>query len=139
MIRGLLFYNTVYWRRASDGLRPPRLTPAERKALAPAPIPEVIRPRANPRAHLELTNHRRQREEAEQMRGGLPPDVAATFAAELPPAPATASGKASPRGPRVPGSGPRNARRRRKRAHRMSVQEAPSTGLLARIISRWVR
>lgn len=54
LIRGLLFYNTVYWRRASDGLNLPSLTPEERERQRPERNLEIIRPRLKPRAHLEV-------------------------------------------------------------------------------------
>ncbi len=53
LIRGLLFYNTVYWRRASDGLTMPTLTPEERERQRPARNLEIIKPRTRPRAHIE--------------------------------------------------------------------------------------
>jgi len=51
-IRGLLFYNTVYWKRASDGLRPTSLSREERRTHQPARNLEIIRPREHPRAKL---------------------------------------------------------------------------------------
>lgn len=53
LIRGLLFYNTVYWRRASDGLNMPSLSAEERERQRPERNLEIIRPRARPRAHIE--------------------------------------------------------------------------------------
>ncbi len=53
LIRGLLFYNTVYWRRASDGLNLPSLTPEERERQRPERNLEIIKPRLKPRAHIE--------------------------------------------------------------------------------------
>ncbi len=53
LVRGMLLYNTIYWRRASDGLKPPKLTPAERKRYAPPLNLEVVKPRLNPKARLE--------------------------------------------------------------------------------------
>ncbi len=50
LIRGLLFYNTVYWRRASDGLNMPTLTAEERERQRPTRNLEIIKPRARPRA-----------------------------------------------------------------------------------------
>jgi hypothetical protein len=52
LVRGILLYNTIYWRRASDGLKPPKLTSAERKLYAPPKNLEVIKPRLNPKARL---------------------------------------------------------------------------------------
>jgi hypothetical protein len=52
LVRGLLLYNTVYWQRASDGLKPPKLTHAERKLYEPPRNLEVIKPRLNPKARL---------------------------------------------------------------------------------------
>ena len=53
LVRGLLFYNTVYWRRASDGLNMPSLSMEERERQRPARNLEIIRPRMRPRAHIE--------------------------------------------------------------------------------------
>lgn len=53
LVRGLLFYNTVYWRRASDGLNMPSLSAEERERQRPARNLEIIRPRVRPRAHIE--------------------------------------------------------------------------------------
>ncbi len=53
LVRGLLFYNTVYWRRASDGLNLPSLTPEERERQRPERNLEIIKPRTRPRAHIE--------------------------------------------------------------------------------------
>jgi len=54
LMRGLLFYNTVYWNRASDGLNPPKLSSIERELYAPPLDHDVIKPRGNPRAHIEI-------------------------------------------------------------------------------------
>ncbi len=53
LVRGLLFYNTVYWRRASDGLNMPSLSAEERERQRPSRNLEIIRPRTRPRAHIE--------------------------------------------------------------------------------------
>lgn len=52
-IRGLLFYNTVYWKRASDELTPPRLSRKDRQLYQPTRDLTIIRPRENPRAGLD--------------------------------------------------------------------------------------
>ena len=52
LVKGLLLYGSFNWHRASDGLKPPRLSPHERKTAMPAKIPEVIKPRENPQAAL---------------------------------------------------------------------------------------
>ena len=54
LVRGLLFYNTVYWRRASDGLNMPSLSQEERERQRPARNLEIIKPRMRPRAHIEV-------------------------------------------------------------------------------------
>ena len=54
LVRGLLFYNTVYWRRASDGLNMPSLSQEERARQRPERNLEIIKPRMRPRAHLEV-------------------------------------------------------------------------------------
>ncbi len=49
-LRGLLLYNTVYWRRASDGVdrSASRVGKAERAKSRPQVNPELLRPRARP-------------------------------------------------------------------------------------------
>ncbi len=54
-IRGLLFYNTVYWKRASDDLNPPRLSRKDRQHYQPTRDLTIIRPREKPRANLDST------------------------------------------------------------------------------------
>ena len=54
---GMVFYNTIYWRRASDGLQPPRLTRDERLLNRPPLDVRKIKPRANPRAKLETQEY----------------------------------------------------------------------------------
>lgn len=51
-LRGLLFYNTVYWKRASDEVdrRASRVGRAEREKLRPRVDPELLRPRARAKA-----------------------------------------------------------------------------------------
>ena len=55
LIKGLLLYGTINWRRASDGLKPPKLTPLERKIAMPSKNLDVIKPRENPQAALVKT------------------------------------------------------------------------------------
>ena len=55
LIKGMLLYGTVNWQRASDGLKPPRLTPLERKIAMPSKNLDVIKPRENPQAALVKT------------------------------------------------------------------------------------
>ena len=50
---GVVFYNTVYWRRASDGLNPPKLSHDERQQRRPVRDINKIRPRSHPRARLD--------------------------------------------------------------------------------------
>ena len=52
-LRGLLLYNTVYWTRASDGLKPPKATREERRQNRPVRDLTIIKPREKPRAKLE--------------------------------------------------------------------------------------
>ena len=54
---GMVFYNTVYWRRASDGLQPPKLTRDERQQSRPVRDLAKIRPRSNPRARIEAVEN----------------------------------------------------------------------------------
>ena len=53
LIRGVFLYNTVYWRKASDGLNLPTLSAEERERQRPERNLEIIRPRVRPRAHLD--------------------------------------------------------------------------------------
>ncbi len=53
----MVFYNTIYWRRASDGLQPPKLSRDERQQNRPVRDLAKIRPRANPRARLDAVEH----------------------------------------------------------------------------------
>ena len=53
LIKGLLFYNTVYWEKASDGLNMPTLTREEREQKRPVANFEIIKPRGKPRARLD--------------------------------------------------------------------------------------
>ena len=55
LIKGMLLYGTVNWRRASDGLKPPKLTPLERRIAMPSKNLDVIKPRENPQAALVKT------------------------------------------------------------------------------------
>ena len=55
LIKGMLLYGTVNWRRASDGLKPPKLTALERKIAMPSKNLDVIKPRENPQAALVKT------------------------------------------------------------------------------------
>ena len=53
LIKGVLFYNTVYWDKASDGLKMPSMTRAERENKRPKADLEIIKPRDKPRARLD--------------------------------------------------------------------------------------
>ena len=55
LIKGMLLYGTVNWRRASDGLKPPKLTPQQRRVAMPSKNLDVIKPRENPQAALVKT------------------------------------------------------------------------------------
>lgn len=54
---GMVFYNTIYWKRASDGLQPPKLSRDERLQNRPVRDLAKIRPRSNPRARLEAVEN----------------------------------------------------------------------------------
>ncbi len=54
-LKDILLYGSVNWRRASDELQPPRLSPTERKMAMPTKNLEVIKPRHNPQAALIKT------------------------------------------------------------------------------------
>jgi hypothetical protein len=71
-MRGLLFYNTIYWRRASDGLKPPRLTSEQRRSLAPPKNLDVIKPRVKPRARLDEIRRQHMIDELSRMRDKMP-------------------------------------------------------------------
>lgn len=53
LIKGVLFYNTVYWQKASDGLNMPTLSREERESIRPKANPEIVKPREKPRARLD--------------------------------------------------------------------------------------
>ena len=53
LIKGILFYNTVYWEKASDGLNMPTLTREERERSRPKPDPEIVKPREKPRVRKD--------------------------------------------------------------------------------------
>ena len=141
LIRGLVFYSTIYWKRASDGLNPPRLSPEERKLHVPEPDPDVIKPRYKPRAHLEEAEQRRRAEELARVRVRLPAPIASQVAASKPPGPSPAGSDAAAdaavTASHVHTPLPKLTRRERKRrAHRLLVAGAPSPGLVARLLGR---
>ena len=51
-LKGVFFYNTFYWRRASDDLEIHRMSREERASLRPKRNLEIIRPRERARAHV---------------------------------------------------------------------------------------
>lgn len=114
-LRGILLYNTVYWTRASDGLKPPKATREERRQSRPVRDLNIIRPREKPRAKLET--------EGESVRKlavpSLPP-VTAT------PTPSAASGAEQ------------RVKVRKRRKHRRSgFTSADSSGsIMSRIFGR---
>ena len=81
LIKGMLLYGTVNWRRASDGLKPPKLTPHQRKIAMPSKNLDVIKPRENPQAALVKTTPKKAPPKAWDVTVGaivsdplLPPD-----------------------------------------------------------------
>lgn len=48
-LKGVFFYNTIYWKRASDDLDIRHMSREERSSLRPKRNLEIIRPRENPR------------------------------------------------------------------------------------------
>ncbi len=60
LFKGMVLYGSVNWRRASDGLQPPRLSPVKRKIAMPTPESNVIKPRHNPQAALIKTVPKKQ-------------------------------------------------------------------------------
>ncbi len=151
LIRGLLFYNTIYWRRASDGLNPPKLTRAERKAYAPPKDPEVVKPRVKPRARIDQARRNQMLQELSRLRFKLPPAIAGTIPASavpqaieqpLPlarpmPAPlAPLQAASSVKGLHSPPSGMPMKRRRKRRVPRTTVEKLASRSFLARILDR---
>jgi hypothetical protein len=74
LMRGVVFYGTVYWRRASDELKPPRTTAKERKEKMPVRDFTYIKPREKPRARINRTNSESQKIIAEaQLAAPTPP------------------------------------------------------------------
>ena len=81
LFKGMLLYGTVNWRRASDGLKPPRLTPQQRRVAMPSKNLDVIKPRENPQAALVKTTPKKAPPRAWDVTAGaivsdplLPPD-----------------------------------------------------------------
>jgi hypothetical protein len=143
LVRGLLFYNTVYWKRASDGLNPPKLTSEERKSYVPPKNPEVIRPRDKPRARLVEARRRQTQDDLARWRLRLPP----ALGGRIPPAaaaPQARLGAGIPAG----GSGPLRSpttlvnpikRRRRRHRQRPPGDDSPVRGFFARLLEKWTR
>lgn len=117
-LRGILLYNTIYWSRASDGLRPPRPTREERRQKRPVRDLTIIKPREKPRAKLETDP-------------SAPATVIRTF---IEPTASAAAGAA-------PGNGEVIRRRKRRKNHhaRLSPMDAfamSSSGVLSKIFGR---
>ena len=107
-IRGLLFYNTVYWKRASDDLNPPSLSREERLNAQPARNLEIIRPREHPRAKIVAA---RGAQISLPTAGTLPPSERAELVPEPVEAPADPLPVAAPP---VEAAGPEVVIRRRR-------------------------
>ena len=146
LVRGMLFYNTIYWKRASDVLDPPKLRPEERQGYAPQRDPDVVRPRENPRARLQDLERRRVSAEIARLRVEVPPavpakpDVPAVSVASVP---EVNPGKAAPamkKKWRSSSSSARAMKRLRKRRSPKYWEERPTArSFLARILQRWIR
>jgi hypothetical protein len=153
LVRGLLFYNTVYWRRASDGLKPPKLTPEERRSLAPPKNLDVIRPRVKPRARLDEVRRKQMIDELSRLRSKMPDSMArkppgggetapATPVAVAPASHPAGAVTAAPAG--RPATVHRTVRphlntpirRRRRRSPRPAENEVPAPGLMARLFGK---
>ena len=151
LIKGLLLYGSYNWNRASDGLKPPKLSPQERKTAMPAKVPEVIKPRENPQAALFKSAPKKVASIKGITAGAivsdplLPPDPPTTAKTSYVDAP---SGyEATPPQAVEPAPGAEETvivrRRRRHRRHGLSARLAPRTlglfsearkpGLLARL------
>jgi hypothetical protein len=105
LIRGLLFYNTIYWRRASDGLNPPKLTLEQRRSLAPPKNLDVIKPRVKPRARLDEIRRQHTMEELSRLRAKMPAAVARNLSDGIPKAPVAPVVPVAPPFPRRSGAG----------------------------------
>jgi hypothetical protein len=151
LVRGMLFYNTIYWRRASDGLNPPKLTPEERKMHAPPKDLEVIKPRETPRARIDVARREAKRrqmsEELARFRMKLPGPVGPRITGGAPaPGARPAIVLPTPAWPQGNSHSHRSApvanpikRRRRRRGRRSPEDEAPAPGFMARLLARWLR
>ena len=53
LIKGLLFYNTWNWEKASDGLKLASISREERERNRPKADLEIIKPREQPRARID--------------------------------------------------------------------------------------
>jgi hypothetical protein len=150
LIRGLLFYNTVYWKRASDGLNPPRLTPEERKILAPPKDLEVIKPREKPRARIDVARREAKRrqmfDDLARFRRKLPGTVGSRISVGPSPPPPLVRPSVSPAAwMQTPAALQRSPqvvtpvkRRRKRRPHRSGEDgELPAPGFLARLLKKF--
>ena len=152
LIKGLLLYGSFNWHRASDGLKPPKLSPQERKTAMPAKIPEVIKPRENPQAALFKATPKKVAPLRDITAGAIvsdpllpsepPTTFSKNFQADTPPGYEAAPSRTEEA---VPGTEETVIvrRRRRHRRHGLSARLAPRTlgplsearkpGLLARL------
>ena len=78
LIKGILFYNTWNWEKASDGLKMPSLSREERERSRPKADIEIIKPREKPRARLEV---RRKKVVADRYQAQVSEPLPETFAA----------------------------------------------------------
>jgi hypothetical protein len=154
LFRGLIFYNTIYWKRASDGLNPPRMTSEERRKLAPPKDYGVIKPREKPRARIDEVKRREMLAELAQLRRKMPAAAAGEIPASLPVEAAAAATTPTARPivvspvPSVAPSGSFHrspppaanvVKRRRKRRASHQPEDPSATGFLGRLLAKWTR
>lgn len=121
LIRGILFYNTVYWERASDAVKLPETDLAVREALRPERNLELIRPRAVPRAN---SDEKAKPRPAKRL-GSPPPTASSDPAAPAPVANANASEV-----------GEVYIKRRRYKRHRKEGSSGGLKGFMRRVFGR---
>ena len=126
LVKGILLYGTVNWRRASDGLKPPKLTPHQRRIAMPSKNLDVIKPRENPQAALVKATPKKAPPKAWDVTAGaivsdplLPPDEPPVPARRFHAAPPSGHETAEPSEEEaVPTADEQIIIRRRRRHHR---------------------
>ena len=128
LIKGLLFYNTWNWEKASDGLNMPTLSREEREARRPKADLEIIKPREKPRARIDLRHKAKLAERSYQAQVSEP----------LPENPAEPSrtGGTEPATPASPAHAEGEYVKRRKYKRRRTGSSTGGNGFFRRVFGR---